>query len=1099
MPDTSGGPPLRSVALADGAPPAGTVIEVRDEEWLVRNSYEVRPGEFLIKAVGASELVRGHEAVFLTSLDRPTVLRPEDTELVADLSPGFRRGRLLLEAVLRKTPLAQGERGLALTDGYLLDRMDYQLRPAAKALANPLRPRLLIGDVVGLGKTLEIGVLLGELIRRGRGERIMVVTPAAVLEQFQHEMWTRFSIPLVRLDSAGIARIERKVPAGRNPFTYYQRVIVSIDMLRNRSRYESWLKGVHWDAVVIDESHNLINKGTDRRRVAELLSRQTDALILASATPHNGDMPAFTGLIRLLDPMAIKDPKKPKAEELRHVMLRRTKASREVKEQLADHWAARGDSYPVRCPASELEEQVFAEIAEHWLGGRQDATDSAAVSMEGGGAGKRGKGSDHLFPYVLLKSFLSSHRALFATVKSRLAECGVKLPEGQATIDGPDTGAEGAVGEVASLLRLADLARAIERATGAELSTPTGPSTASKLAGLVAELRRIGVRPGSPTRAVVFSERHETLKWLGSVLPPLLGWKSERVAAAAVRTMYSGSASDTQQQQLVDEFARAGTEVRVLLTGDGASEGVNLHRQCNHLIHWDLPWSLIRVEQRNGRIDRYGQVHEPQFRAMLLTTAVPGALDDTTVAEKVLAREHKVHSILGAVEAATVENDWELEEKRLMDALFQGEPPEQAVASLETDPEALDSAPGMASDRPVEQQLYGEFGTDGPGYEFTAESGAFNGLDDFGGGDFVPEDDFGALLDDLDTPSAAQSPADNSGGGHARGAAAEPVGAGSGAAGQDSAPTDGDADTGPIPLHHELRLFPDRSSYVTAGLEELAHVEAFHLETAVEGDDLSFRTPEDLADRLDVLPPGYLREQNISARMKLTFSRDHGADALKRARESKGSLSLWPDVHYVGELHPVIEWITDKVLVQFGRRQALVLQVDREQVPEPVFLMQGVWSNAEGRPTAVGWLAVDRLAGDTPRARHIIRETLTEEQAADPDLVSLAELGMNPDKPMDDHFGPSDPAALQPLVPAAVEATRKAVDALRAVADARVDAPLRKYESEVEQWRQEELPGMRRSREERASQADLLRDTAERLRTTGDPMIRVLAVLEPSS
>ncbi|GGX48104.1 DEAD/DEAH box helicase [Streptomyces noursei] len=1099
MPDTSGGPPHFPGALVDGPPPAGTVIEVRDEEWLVRSSHEVRPGEHLIKTVGASELVRGHEAVFLTSLDRPTVLRPEDTELVADLSPGFRRGRLLLEAVLRKTPLSQGERGLALTDGFLLDRMDYQLRPAAKALANPLRPRLLIGDVVGLGKTLEIGALLGELIRRARGERIMVVTPAAVLEQFQHEMWTRFSIPLVRLDSTGIARIERKVPAGRNPFTYYKRVIVSIDMLRNRGRYESWLKGVHWDAVVIDESHNLINQGTDRRRVAELLARQTDALILASATPHNGNMPAFTGLVRLLDPMAVKDPNKPKAEELRHVMLRRTKASREVKEQLSDHWAPRGDSYPVRCPASELEERVFAEIAEHWLGGKQSAPHDEALLLEDGGkTGKSGRGSDHLFPYVLLKSFLSSHRALFATVRKRLAERGAHLPKGQDTIDGPDTGAEGAVGEVASLLRLADLARAIERATEAELSTGVVPSTSAKLSGLVAELRRIGVRAGSTKRAVVFSERHETLKWLGTVLPPLLGWKSEKAGAAAVRTMYSGSASDTQQQELVDEFARAGTDVRVLLTGDGASEGVNLHRQCHHLIHWDLPWSLIRVEQRNGRIDRYGQIHSPEFRAMLLTTSVPAALDDTTVAEKVMAREQKVHEILGAVEAATVENDWELEEKRLMEALFQGAAPEHAVAALETDPDALDDGTGEAADRPVEQRLFGEFGTDGPGFEASAADGVFGGLDDYEGGgldDFTAGDDFDDFLDDLNNAPVE----------HASDEGVQEDCRHESGSGQDPecfpAHADGGgADAGPIPLHHELRLFPDRSSYVEAGLKELAAVESLRLESVVEGDDLSFRTPEDLADRLDVLPPGYLREQNITSRMKLTFSRANGADALKRARESKGSLSLWPDVHYVGELHPVIEWITDKVLVQFGRRKALVLQVDREQVPEPVFLMQGVWSNAEGRPTAVGWLAVDGLSGGSaPRVRHIIRETLTKEQAADPELVSLAELGIDPGKPMDDHFGPSDPDALRPLVPAAVEATRQAMGALRAVADARVDAPLREFEEKVERWRQEELPGMRKKGKDRSSQADLLRETAARLRTTGDPMIRVLAVLEPST
>ncbi|WP_406362292.1 3'-5' exonuclease [Streptomyces sp. NBC_01579] len=193
MPDAA---PAGSPVTPSGPPPAGTVIEVRDEEWLVRNSYTSPSGEYVIEATGASELVRGRTARFLGSLDGPRILRPEDTVLAHDGSRYFRRSRLFLEAVLRRTPLPQIQTGLALTDGFLLDRMDYQLRPAEKALADTLRPRLLIGDVVGLGKTLEIGILLGELVRRGRGERILVVTPAPVLEQFQHELWTCFSLPL---------------------------------------------------------------------------------------------------------------------------------------------------------------------------------------------------------------------------------------------------------------------------------------------------------------------------------------------------------------------------------------------------------------------------------------------------------------------------------------------------------------------------------------------------------------------------------------------------------------------------------------------------------------------------------------------------------------------------------------------------------------------------------------------------------------------------------------------------------------------------------------------------------------------------------------
>ncbi|WP_328344549.1 DEAD/DEAH box helicase [Streptomyces violaceus] len=1039
---------LEPEAGTGGPPPAGTVIEVRDEEWVVRNSSRERPGEFVIEATGASELVRGQEARFLVpTLDQPRILRPEDTKLIPDKSQNFRRSRLFLEAVLRKTPLPQVERRLALTEGFLLDRMDYQLRPAVKALANPLRPRLLIGDVVGLGKTLEIGVLLGELIRRGRGERILVVTPAPVLEQFQHEMWTRFSLPLVRLDSEGIARIERKIPAGRNPFTFYKRVIISMDTLKNPKRYLPWLKKVHWDAVVIDESHNVLNKGSDRRKLAEILAERTDALILASATPHNGEMGTFTDLIRLLDPMAVKDRDKPTADELRPLMVRRTKVSTEVERQLGkDRWAPRGKSRPIPCLASELEERVFAELAEHWLTRPAGQDDPQAPAV-------RRRGEEHLFPYVLLKSFLSSHRALFTTAAKRLAELGHKLPDEHKKVTDPPYAASAAAGEVASLLRLADLAREIER----ESTRPHGTRVTSKLSALADELRTIGVGAGSPVRAVVFSERRETLNWLGAVLPPLLGWRRPKDAEAAVKVLHS-TVPDKTQMEYVDEFARAGSAVRLLLTGDGASEGVNLHRQCHHLIHWDLPWSLIRVEQRNGRIDRYGQSERPEFRALILTTGVEGALDDTAIAEKILAREARVHATLGAVEAATKVNDGDREQIRVMEALLKGASPELAVTDLEVAP-----ADG-SGELPLAQRLNAEFGA-----EADADDDAEFGWDFDDDEEFAP-----------DEPEPQPQPQSTD-----VGTAAAP-----------GSPEDPDA-LPSIPTVEELRLFPDRREYVLAGLEELAELEAFRLKTVIEGADLSFATPEDLADRLDVLPPGYLRDQGIAKRMKLTFSRANANESLKRAREDAHSASLWPDAHYVGELHPVVEWLTDKVLVQIGRQQALVLQVDREQAPEPVFLTQGVWSNAEGRPTVVGWFAVDGLgpgghAGSgVPRVRHLVREA----DPRDPTEVGLAALGLGPDMP--DYFAAGDPDDLRPLVPAAVTETRRAMEGLRKQAARRVDAPLEAYERKVGDWRQETLPGL--SAATRDATAQSLSRAAERMRTSGEPMIRVLAVLEPSA
>lgn len=160
--------------------PPGAQILVRDEEWLVRNTITTERDGERIEAVGVSEFVRDEEAVFFSGIDTVELLDPEKTRLVPDTSSYFRRSRLFLEAVLRKTPLPQSERGLALADRFLLDPLVYQQRPAELALSmRNLRPRVLIADVVGLGKTLEIGLTLAELIRRGRGERILVVTPRA--------------------------------------------------------------------------------------------------------------------------------------------------------------------------------------------------------------------------------------------------------------------------------------------------------------------------------------------------------------------------------------------------------------------------------------------------------------------------------------------------------------------------------------------------------------------------------------------------------------------------------------------------------------------------------------------------------------------------------------------------------------------------------------------------------------------------------------------------------------------------------------------------------------------------------------------------------
>ncbi|MFB7426062.1 DEAD/DEAH box helicase [Streptomyces hydrogenans] len=933
--------------------PPGAQIVVRDEEWLVKNVTRTDHDGDRIEAVGISEFVRDQEAVFFTGLERTRdgapgieLMDPAKTTLISDDSPNFRRSRLFLEAILRKTPLPQSERGLALADSFLLDSLPYQQRPAQLALSGRnLRPRMLIADVVGLGKTLEIGLTLAELIRRGRGERILVVTPQHVLEQFQHELWTRFAIPLIRLDSAGIERIQREIPAGRNPFTFFKRVIVSIDTLKNTDQYKHHLEHIRWDAVVIDESHNLINRGSLRNQLAQLLAPQTDALILASATPHNGNARSFAELIALLDPAAIRDPERYSAEDIKHLFIRRTKVSAEVREKMSGQWADRGPSESVHCPATPAEEKIFEELAQVWL-----PTESRSVSEV------------PLFPYTLLKSFLSSHAALSSTVDTR-----IKTLEKKNDLDA--TGAE-----LAALQRLRELT---DRLTAQD---------SAKFTALVSQLKAIGVGPRSETRVVVFSERVQTLEWLRSAVPAALGFKGKALEEAA-RVMHGGL-SDEQQMQCVEDFGLADAPVRILFTGDVASEGVNLHRQCHQLIHYDVPWSLIRIEQRNGRIDRYGQVHKPQFRALILTSEVDGAKDDRTVAERLLEREDEAHRSLGTAEAVSGLYRAEAEEKSLIQDLLKG--------------------------RTVDESL-----------QHTAEEAG--GADDFLA-------DFFAQVDDVSDEPSAETPASD---------------------GSSAAP----------PKAHVPRLFTTTREFVDEAVREVFPdaQQSLGMDRDPENGLISFKPPVDLVHRLKALPPDYRREQRLSERLLVTLNRKLADRALVRARES--GTSSWPEISLLTDLHPVVEWLTDKVLVKLGRQEAPVITAD---VEAPVYLVQGIYSNALGRPTVVKWMAV------------------TGEDVTDDMVGILREAGIGPT--MANPLHPHDVDSLRAGIPAALEAAEAFLSRHSSEWDKALLAPIEEYRHRLGQWEQATLAG-------EETKDDLSR-LADSLLTTGRPMLRVLAVLD---
>jgi superfamily II DNA or RNA helicase len=514
----------------------------------------------------------------------------------------------------------------------------------SKALSQ-LRPRILMADGVGLGKTIEVGVLLTELIRRGRGQRILVVALKSILAQFQAELWARFTIPLVRLDTVGIQRVQRDIPSSANPFHHYDRVIVSIDTLKKDARYRRYLDDCHWDAVVIDECQSVAHRGkqrSQRARLARMLARNADALILTSATPHDGSKQSFASLMRLLEPTSIADDTSYTGDQVKHLFVRRFQ--RDVRGQSGSQFHQR-DPQLLRVAATPEEDAVFQALAE----------------VRFRTIGKRGT-TDGLFREMVVKSWLSSPAAAAATLERRRD----KLRKRNET---PEV--------LHDLEAIDDLLAKIDQV----------PAEQAKLTRLFTFLDELGYRRGKPgKRVVLFTERVDTMRFLRDAIRARYGlgptqprtkdgkkWKQGPVAT------FSGGQPDQEQFALIQDFNNANGTLRLLIGTDAASEGLNLHHACHHMVHYDIPWSLITLEQRNGRIDRFGQTDAPVIR-YLLTVPGPEALQgDIKIITRLVEKETEASDTLGDVAWLLNLHSAEAEERRIAEAIADGEAPEEVL------------------------------------------------------------------------------------------------------------------------------------------------------------------------------------------------------------------------------------------------------------------------------------------------------------------------------------------------------------------------------------------------------------------------------------
>ena len=814
------------------------MVIVRDEEWLV-TKVEQTADDRLLRCQGLSELVRDTTASFYEGLDDIEPMDPAAAVVVADGSPRYRRSRLWVESTLRKTAVPLDGAALTVSDDMLADSLGYQRAAVRKALdPKNLRTRILLADAVGLGKTLEIGMILAELVRRGRGERILIVTPRHVLEQMQHEMWSRFAIPFVRLDSKGIQRVRQKLPATRNPFSYFKRVIISIDTLKN-DEYVAHLRKQTWDAVVIDESHNVTNSATANNTLARTLAPRTDALILASATPHNGREESFAELIRLLEPTAVRPDGTIIEDEMRRLVIRRHRNSHEVSRVVGAAWAERKEPQNWLVPASAAENEVARELDAVWL------------HPESGQSPYSGSASQ-LFPWTLAKAFLSSPAALETSVSDRVERIKKSPTRAQQQ-------------EIEALERLKALA---EKANTAD---------SGKYQKLLQYLHKINIRPGSPERVVIFAERVPTLKWLQKRL------QTDLMLDKTQAVILHGGLTDVEQQAVVESFKQESSPIRALITGDLASEGVNLHSQCHELIHFDIPWSLIRIEQRNGRIDRYGQRKPPQITTLLLDPDAGKFSGDVRVLSRLLEREHEAHKALGDVASLMGKYDVEAEETEIKRVLAGETTEETAVPDISTVTSA-NSSVGM-----LMRML--DTATPAPARSVEAPASLYPTqavfLDD-------------ALHEAYPSPESPPVADGRSGGIGLR-------------------------DHGPQQI---VELVP----------------------------------PPDLRQRLEVLPQSYLAERKVIRDFKLVTSKDRGKELLADALADETG-SSWPEAHYLGPLHPVIDWAADRALASLGRNQVFAV---RGNVEHPTVLLLGTLTNRRGQVVTSCYLTAEFPNPDNP-------------------------------------------------------------------------------------------------------------------------------------
>lgn len=503
---------------------------------------------------------------------------------------------------------------------------EYQLEPVAKALAMP-RVNLLVADDVGLGKTIEAGLVIQEMVLRHRARRILVVCPAPLALKWRTEMADRFGLDFTVLDAAALKELRRSHGLEANPFTVFPRMVISLPWLRT-PRVQRLLDEVltpkarhpgFFDMLIVDEAHHCAPPAPPSGKRYAVDSKQTQAVrrlgefsahrLFLSATPHNGYSGSWQALLEMLDPQRFARGVEPDPAVVGEVMVRR------LKTDLLD--ADGKQKFPERLPRAIEVTYTPDEVIGHQLLERYA---QARRRMSGRPAARAGD----LITLLLKKRLFSSPAAFARTLtahrqtlnRSQTSRSGEEIPEwltdAMAWDDDPDD-LDDPADELELLGRAAELTvspdedeeRLLDEMTAwAEVHSEPADSKAKCL---IDELTRI-CRDGTGwtgERVIVFTEYRATQRWLAGLL-------AARGLGGSHLGLIFGGMDESQREHLKNAFQAdpSRNDIRILLATDAASEGIDLQDHCHRVIHYDIPFNPNRLEQRIGRVDRYGQRYQ---------------------------------------------------------------------------------------------------------------------------------------------------------------------------------------------------------------------------------------------------------------------------------------------------------------------------------------------------------------------------------------------------------------------------------------------------------------------------------------------------------